>query len=241
MEWTIGTFLLANFILITASILQMATGVSIGMIIVPFLAMISYTLVPVPVVFASLVLTVMMSYQGREHIDMKNIPSVSIAMMFGILLAAYVMSSIKFDYLGIVFGLLILVSVFISIKIKTFQLNPALNYSAGFMAGFMGAMAAVGGQIIALLFQNHPLASIKATLAALYTIFNITMLIIFYFAGQFSFEQLISGFYMMPGFLIGVLVAPMFTKYFNPKYAKPVVLGMATFGAVILIIKGVLA
>ena len=44
MEWTITTFLLANIILIVASILQMATGVSVGMIIVPFLAMISYSI-----------------------------------------------------------------------------------------------------------------------------------------------------------------------------------------------------
>lgn len=238
MEWTIGTFLLANFILITASILQMATGVSIGMIIVPFLAMISYTLVPTPVIFASLALTVMMSYQGREYIDFKNIPSISIAMLFGILLAAYMMIRIEFEYLGIVFGILILFSVLISIKVKTFTLNPALNYSAGFMAGFMRAMAAVGGQIIALLFQNHSLQSIKATLAALYTIFNITMLIIFYFTGQLSHEHLISGLYMIPGFLIGVFIAPMFTQYFNPKHTKPVVLGMAIVGALILIVQG---
>jgi len=36
MEWTITTFLLANFILILGSILQMATGVSMGMIVVPY-------------------------------------------------------------------------------------------------------------------------------------------------------------------------------------------------------------
>lgn len=240
MEWTISTFLLTNFILIVASILQMATGVSIGMIIVPFLAMISYTLVPTPVIFASLALTVMMSYQGREHIDMKNIPSVSTAMLFGIVLAAYVMSTIEFEYLGVVFGVLILLSVLISLKVKTFTLNPALNFTAGISAGFMGAMAAVGGQIIALLFQNHPLASIKATLAALYTIFNITMLAIFYAVDQFSYGQFISGLYMIPGFVLGVLVAPMFTKYFNPNYAKPVVLGMATFGALVLITKSLI-
>ena len=63
MEWTITTFLLANFILILGSILQMATGVSMGMIVVPFLAMISYTLVPVPLVFASLPFLVMMTYK----------------------------------------------------------------------------------------------------------------------------------------------------------------------------------
>jgi hypothetical protein len=52
---------------------------------------------------------------------------------------------------------------------------------------------------------------------------------------------MISGLYMMPGFLIGFFIAPLFSKYFNPKYSKIVVLSMATFGAVMLISKSVLA
>jgi len=188
MEWSLETFLLANTILILASILQMATGVSIGMIIVPFLAMISYTLVPVPVVFASLTLTVMMAYQGREHIDMKNVPQVSVGMFLGILVAVYLLKNIHFEYLGLVFGLLILVSVFISLKVKSFKLGRSLNYTGGFMAGLIGAMAAVGGQILALVFQNHSLASIKATLAVLYTFFTFAMLGIFYMFDEFRYQ-----------------------------------------------------
>ena len=118
MEWTISSFILANFILITASILQMATGVSIGMIIVPFLAMISYTLIPVPIAFASLTLTVMMAYKGKEHIDIRNVPEVSIGMLVGIFAALYVFKTIDFEYLGILFGIFILASVIISIKVK---------------------------------------------------------------------------------------------------------------------------
>ena len=85
MQWTLETFLLANFILVVGSILQMATGVSVGMIIVPFLAMISYTLVPVPIIFASLTLTIMMAYKGRKHIDLHNAPSIGLGMLWGYL------------------------------------------------------------------------------------------------------------------------------------------------------------
>ena len=235
MEWTLTTFLLANFILIVSSILQMATGVSVGMIIVPFLAMISYTLIPVPIVFASLTLTVMMAYKGREHIDTKNMSQVSVGMLLGTFLAVYLLKTIHFEYLGLIFGLFILLSVFISVKVKSFRLSPMVNYTGGFIAGLMGTMAAVGGQILALLFQNHPLESIKSTLAFLYSIFSVVMLFIFYMVGDFSYEQMISGFYLMPGFMIGFFISPLFVKYFNPKYSKTVVLGMATFGALALI------
>ena len=191
-----------------------------------------------PIAFASL--TVMMAYQGREHIDIKNVPQVSLGMVAGILVAIYIFKNTHAEHLGLIFGLFILLSVFISVKVKSFKLGSTINYSAGFIAALMGAIAAVGGQILALVFQNHPLDSIKSTLAFLYTVFTLVMLLLFYLFDAFSYGQMISGLYMMPGFIIGFLVAPMFTKYFNPKYAKSVVLGMATFGALALSVKGVI-
>ena len=112
-----------------------------------------------------------------------------------------------------------------------------INYSGGFVAGIMGSMAAVGGQILALLFQNHPLEPLKSTLAFLYTLFSTVMLIVFFIFGEFSYTQFISGIYMMPGFIIGFFIAPIFSKYFNPKYSRTVVLSMSTLGATILIVK----
>ena len=238
MEWTLEIFLLANFILIVSSILQMATGVSVGIIIVPFLAMISYSLLPVPVVFASLTLTVMMAYQGRRHIDTDNMPQIGLGMLLGIFVAVYILKNIEVQHLGVLFGVLILISVLISIKVKSFKLGRKINYAGGFMSGLIGTLALSGGQILALLFQNHPLSSIKASLAFLYTLFSLAMLLVFYLVGEFSYDDLISGFYLMPGFMIGFFIAPMFSKYFNPKYTKIVVLGMAVFGAFLLIVKG---
>ncbi len=239
MELTLSAYILINFILILGSILQMATGVTAGMIIVPFLAMISYTLIPAPIAFASLALTIMMSYKGRKHIDTNNMLQISLGMFAGILLSIFILKNIKFEHLGLVFGIFILISVFISIKIKSFTLNKSINYSGGFVAGVMGSMAAVGGQILALLFQNHPLESLKSTLAFLYTLFSIVMLLMFYIFGEFSTAQFISGIYMMPGFIIGFFLAPVFSKYLNPKYSKIIVLSMASFGALALIIKSV--
>ena len=239
MELTLNTFILINFILVLSSILQMATGVTAGIIIVPFLAMISYTLIPAPIAFASLSLTIMMAYKGRKHIDTKNMFQISMGMLAGILLSIFILKNISFEYMGLIFGLFILISVFISIKIKTFTLNKSINYSGGFISGVMGSMAAVGGQVLALLFQNHPLESLKATLAFLYTLFSTVMIIMFFIFGEFSYTQFISGIYMMPGFIIGFLIAPIFSKYFNPKYSRTVVLTMAVIGAIILIVKSI--
>lgn len=239
MIWTIEIFLFLNFIIALSSILQMATGVSVGIIIVPILAMVSYSLVPVPIVFASLALTLLMAYKGKEFIDFKNTFQISFSMVLGILISVFILSKIHFEYLGLVFGSFILISVFISLKIKELKFTKTLNFSGGLIAGIMGTMAAVGGQVLALIFQNHNLESIKSSLAFLYSIFSIVMLAIFYYFDDFTYSQMISGFYLMPGFIIGFFIAPIFSKYFNSKYSKNVILSMATIGALILIYKSV--
>ena len=241
MTWDLSTFLLANGVIILSSIAQMATGVSVGMIIVPFLAMISYTLVPVPIVLASLTLTVLMAYKGRRHIDLHNAGQISVGMLAGIFIAVFIFAQVHFELLGLLFGVLILLSVAISVYLRQFRLSTSVNLAGGIVAGTMGAMAAVGGQVLALLFQNHPLESIKSTLALLYTLFSVTMLMVFYLFGQCSSGQMLSGVMMMPGFIIGFLVAPKFVRYFNPALAKPVVLGMAVLGAVMLIAQSLYA
>ena len=155
MEFTIGTFVLINFILIVSSILQMVTGITAGMIIVPLLAMISYSLIPVPIAFASLALTIMMTYKGRNHIDTTNILPISLGMIVGILFSIFILKNIKLEYMGIVFGSAILIAVYFSIKIPKFILTKNICYAGGFIAGVMGASAAVGGKVVSLLFQNR--------------------------------------------------------------------------------------
>jgi len=103
----------------------------------------------------------------------------------------------------------------------------------------MGATALSGGHVLALLFQNHKLESVKATLSFMYTLFSITLLTIFYINDKFTFDDAILGIYMMPGFLIGYLISPYFVKYFNKEYTKVAVLIMATIGALILIAKSI--
>jgi len=240
MGFTIQSFILANSIIIISSILQMATGVSVGMIIVPFLAMISYTLIPVPIVFASLVLTSMMAYKGKEHIDTNNLPQIGVGMLLGIFVSIVILINIQFDYLGVLYGVIILISVLISIKVKSFKLSSTINYTGGFISGVMGATALSGGHILALLFQNHKLESIKATLSFMYTLFSIALLSVFYVNDKFIVNDAILGIYMMPGFLIGYLISPYFVKYFNKEYTKTAVLIMASIGAILLILKSII-
>ncbi len=237
MSLDLYSLLLANGIIILGSIFQMISGISVGIIIAPFLALISYTLIPAPVMMASLVLTIMMSIKYRKFVDIKSVYMLSLGVSIGVIATIFILKFIDTSNLNLLFGVLTLLAVFISIKIKNIHLRGKFAFSTAIISGIMGSLASVGGQLLSLLYQNHPLNTVKASLSFIYTIFSLFMLITFYYSGNLHQEQIIFGFYMMPGFIIGFLISPFFVSKFNPNYIKITILFLASFGGVMLIIK----
>ncbi len=64
-EW-LGIFA-ANTVLALGSVLQAATGLGAGLVVVPLLALISLDFVPGPVILAALTLAWLMAWRGRTE------------------------------------------------------------------------------------------------------------------------------------------------------------------------------
>jgi len=237
MTWDLYNFILANSIIIIGTIFQMVSGVSVGIIISPFLAIISYTLVPTSVIMASLSLTILMAIKYRKFVDTKSIYLIALASILGVVATIFIMKFINTSNLDLLFGSLTLLAVAFSLKIKSIKLRGKFAFFTGFISGLMGSLASVGGHLLAILYQNHKIETIKGSLAFIYTIFSSFMLISFYYSDTLHLEHVISSAYMMPGFIIGFLISPFFISRFNSKYAKPVILILASIGGSILILK----
>lgn len=58
---------LAILVMVLGSVLQAASGLGAGLVVVPLLSLIALDWVPGPCVAASLLLSGLMAYRGREH------------------------------------------------------------------------------------------------------------------------------------------------------------------------------
>ena len=72
MEWTTVNFLACTLFISVGALMQGVTGLGAGLVAVPMLALVSYSLVPGPIIFASLVLSSLMAFRGRANIDFNN-------------------------------------------------------------------------------------------------------------------------------------------------------------------------
>ena len=237
MEWTITNFLLTSLTICLGSILQAATGLGAGLIIVPLLAFISYQLIPGPMIFASLSLTAVMSIVGRKHIDFSHLGKLMSGLISGIIIAVSLISYLPLAKLGLVFGLLIIIAVIISLYSSRVEVTGRWYPLIGAVSGFMGTTAAIGAPVLAMLYQLKSAATIRATLAFIYFVSSIIILLSLHVADRFGLQDLVNGIYLIPGFILGFLISPFFSRWVDQGYARPSVLILSSVSAVLLIIK----
>ncbi len=169
MDWTLANFAVATAIVTIGALLQGASGLGAGLIMVPLLSTILTTdLVPGPTIFASLALSLSMTIAGRQHIEFALTQWVLAGTVIGTIAAAWFIAHVPTDSLGLVFGIGILIAVGLSIRAPRFSLSAAGSTLAGSVAGLLGTSVGIGAPVLALLYQHFPGPALRATLAYLY-------------------------------------------------------------------------
>ena len=236
-EWLY--ILAANGILAAGSILQAATGLGAGLVVVPLLALISLEFVPGPVILAVLALAWLMAWRGRAEIYFTGMPVLLGGLLIGMILGASALSYLPSDRLGVLFGGLILLAVVVSISGARVEHTRAVVSFAGALSGFMGTTSAIGAPVLALLYQHHPGPVLRATLGLLYLISSIVMLALLHLAGRFGMNELRLGLMLIPGVVAGYLLAGLLARFLDRGYSRMAVLVISTLSAFLLILKSI--
>ena len=231
--------IIATLAVVFASVMQASTGLGVGLLLVPLLALIDINYVPGPVILASAVLSFMMMIKEKDHLDVTNIQWVLLGIAFGSLIGVLTLSRVPLELLGVLFGALIVLAVGLSF------LNLRLNFSLptllgmGTVSGVMGSTAAMGAPVLLLLYQHHNGKALRATLGLIYFISSIMMVSFLRFTDQFGLEQIKLGAMLIPGFIIGFLIAQPLARLLDKGYTRPIALLLALGSAFYLIIKSI--
>ena len=237
MDWNLLNISLALGSVFLGSLLQSATGLGAGLVMAPLLAFISFTLVPGPMIFGSIALSLVMTVRGWRNVDFDQLAPLIAGLLAGTVAAAAVIASIPLSRLGLVFGVLILLAVLITLFVGEVRIRGTRLIAVGALSGIMGTSAGMGAPVLALLYQHREGPVIRGTLAFLYLVSSVMMLALLHMAGRFSMQELISGFILMPGFVAGYLFSGRLAALVDAGYARPAVLVFATVSALLLIVR----
>ena len=217
------------------AILQASTGLGAGLVIVPLLALVSLIFVPGPLVLASMALSGLMAYQGRREIDGRGLPLLLSFLFVGVVLGAYSISAIPAQRAGIAFGVLVLIAVVVSAAMPRLERSVPVAVGAGVSSGFMGAISGIGAPILALLYQHEKPRVLRATLGFIFFLSSIAILVCLHFAGRFGWQETWLGLALVPGYVLGFLVAPPIARLLDRGNSRFAVLFISSLSAIVLI------
>jgi uncharacterized membrane protein YfcA len=229
----------ANLAVMLGAILQASTGLGAGLIIVPLLALVSLIFVPGPLVLASMALSGLMAYQGRREIDGRGLPLLLSFLFVGVVLGAYSISAIPAQRAGIAFGVLVLIAVVVSAAMPRLERSVPVAVGAGVSSGFMGAISGIGAPILALLYQHEKPRVLRATLGFIFFLSSIAILVCLHFAGRFGWQETWLGLALVPGYVLGFLVAPPIARVLDRGNSRFAVLFISSLSAIVLIARSV--
>jgi len=232
-------FFAAMLAVALGSVVQTLTGVGGGFLVVPVLAFIDMSLLPAPMVMASMSLSSIMMWRERHHIDTRNVPTILIGIVPGSVAGALVLAKISFEHLGLVFGCVVLLAVALTASSLHVPLNRKSGFIAGVTAGAMGSTTGIGAPVLAVLYQHASGPQIRGTLAVLYTAASALILMVLWFFGRFGLEEAKLGLWLMPGFFLGYFASQHLTARLDKGSIRWAVLVVSAAAALVLIVRSI--
>jgi hypothetical protein len=236
---TIGSLSLglAAIVIAVGAVLQAATGMGTGVLIVPLLALIDLNLVPGPAVMASMALSLPMAWRGRRHIAYGDLKPLMAGLVAGCSVGALGLASIPTERVGVAFAVVILATVVVTSVGVRLPFNRRSLVSVGVIAGVMGASSGVGAPPIALLYQHREGPELRPTLAFVYAASSVIILVFLTLFGRFGLREIGLALVLVPGYILGYLLAAPLARILDGGYSRVAVLVLSTVSALALLLR----
>ena len=233
-------FVLAAAVVALGTTLQGAVGFGLGLVASPFLLLIDPGLVPGPLLFSSLVLTLLLTHRERHGIVFSDLGWALSGRVFGVAAGAAALLVIAERHMAIAFGLLVILSAGITASGWKIKLKRSTLVSAGLVSGFTATTVSIGGPPMALLYQHESGPRVRGTLSAYFVVGAALSLVALHFVGRFGQADIVRAMSLLPGVLLGLLVSRPVARFLDGGYTRVTVLTVSVVAGAVVILKQII-
>lgn len=203
----------------------------------PLLLLVQPSLVPGPMLCATMALSIAVVWRERASINRKLLITALFGLAVGCVIGAFALAVLTGVNLAQVFAVLILGIVLLSVLgLHVRASGPALLIG-GAASGILGTMFGVHGPPIAIVLQHEPPDRLRATLCAFFAVGCGISLIALAIIGAFGINQIGLGLALMPGVAIGFACGPILGRMLNRQRARVAVLTISALSALALLLR----
>lgn len=229
------TIVIAGLFVTLGALVQGTAGFGLALVAVPFLAVLAPELVPVPMVLAGGVISVLVLLRERADADWAGVGWALLGGLPGAALGALAVATLPARlFLVVVAGSVLVCAALSALRWKPRPTVPGLLV-AGVASGVAGTAASIGGPPVALLYQGESGPRVRATMAAYFAGATAQSVLALLVAGQVTAGSLTHAALLLPFLAVGFLLSYPARRLLDAGWVRPAVLVVSAVGAVLLL------
>lgn len=235
--WVVLVLAVAVFV---GAVVQATVGLGLGLIGAPVAGLVAPELLPEVLLWLATAMATQTLVTEHRGTDWRGLGLALPPRVVGTVLGVWVVSTAPVSAIGIAVGLMVLLSVLLTVRTVTLPVNRVTLPIAGLISGVAGTATSIGGPPLAILYQHHHPQVLRPTLAAYFAIGAALSLVGLGIAGELDSDVTLLALALSPLLALGVAVSIPIRRRVPARLIRTAVLVVCTASAVALLVRSAL-
>ena len=238
MDWPLVLGL--GLAVLTGGVVQSMVGFGMAVVAAPFVVLLAPDLMPVALLVPALALPLLQLAHAERDVAWRPLGWAVGARTLATPVGVAVVALVSPRAIAALVGVLILLTVALSVRTIELRPTPVNAAAAGAVSGVSGTAAAIGGPFLALVLQHERPERVRSTLAVFFLAGSVLGLVGLRAGGQLTAQQVVVGGLLVPFVLLGYAAAAPLRARIDPDRFRRIVLGFCVVASVVVIGRAVL-
>lgn len=232
--WVVAVLAVALFV---GSVVQGTVGLGLGLVGAPVAALIAPELVPEVLLWLATLMAAQIYVLERGGTDWRGLAFALPPRVVGTVVGVWVVATAPSDVIGLVVGVVVLLSVALTVRTVTLPVNRVTLPVAGFVSGVTGTSTSIGGPPLAILYQHHEPRVLRPTLAAYFVAGAAFSLVGLGVAGELDTDHTLLALVLSPVLVLGLAVSVPVRRRLPRDVIRAGVLVVCAGSALVLVVR----
>ena len=235
MTWTALAAMSA--IVVFAGFVQGSTGVGFALVVAPVLGLVAPQMLPVTVLILMLPLNIYVAWRERVALDFRSGAWVTAGRLAGTFAGLWVLVALSASHLNLLIGISTIAAAAVTLAMPAFRPSRGVYVAAGLVTGVTETATGIGGPPLALVYQHHPVAVMRSTIALCFLIGELISLAFLWHAGRIAIPQLVGATQLLPALGVGALLSRFVHDRINAHALRIFVMSFSIISGLVLLLR----
>ena len=222
--------------LFVGAVVQGTVGLGLGLVGAPVAALVAPELMPELLLWLAMFMALQTMLTEHRGTDWRGLALALPPRVVGTALGVWVVAVAPVEVIGVAVGLMVLVSVLLTVRTITLPVNRVTLPIAGLVSGVTGTATSIGGPPLAILYQHHHPYVLRPTLAAYFAIGAALSLVGLGVTGQLETDLTLLAVLFTPVLALGLAVSvPVRRRVPRPRIRAGVLVVCASSALALLV------